>query len=1391
MEEIEALRTTFLTTGVLATLDSAIALAFTTLSAAPPDTELPLLHLLASLLDLCYETTHLATDLLNAIQVLEAAIEATPSTDARRPGMQHNLGVYHAANYTHTGDATDMTKAVLAAEAAVAATPAEHPHRATMCTSLAMHLSKTCDVPGAAGLAALDRAIWASRAAIAATPDDAAGRVLLLNNLGGFLSNRFAREGKLEDVDGAIEAGERAVAAAPEGHQHRPTMLANLSTYLSNRFDRTGGIEDLIAAIECREKALAVTLLDHPGRAGGLTKLAYRLHCRYERTGAAEDLDNAIRASEDAVSATPPEHADRASRLGSLSCYLTARFTLRDQMADLDRAVAASSAAAAASPPGHSQRATTQTNLGSILSTRFQRLGAPADLAAAIVAGDAAVAETAPRHPLRAHVLNNSSSYYTMRFDHLGGIDDLQTAVAASEAAVECTPPGHPLRACMLNALSSRLSKRFTILADLHDLETAVELLHDALALPGSSDTHLRASMLDNLSISHRRLHTRLGHTHDLDAAIRASRSAVAETPASHPDRASILNNLGNALHTRFESHGALADLQSAIATSTAAIAATKIPADRAVRLSNLACSLAQRFERVGDLADLDRAVASSAAALAGLLRATDPRRAAFVGQLANQLHLRFVRLGTLEDVEAAIVAGREAVDATPEDHPERAGRCSNLACYLADRYERVGEMADLQAAIGLAEEAVAAIPRDHPDRVVMVSNLGNRWLSRFRARRGSGDEVRDVDSAIEAAAEAVAATPLRHPERPRRLNNLGNGYLSRFEALGERADLDSAVRACDAAIDETPDDHPERGHMLLLLATALNLRSAAATPADDRSADFDRALAAALQAWNSTTSPPRFRILAARLAGALLSSRDRWTEVSTLLDAAVVLLPNVSPQFLRRDDQEHLLSQFTDLASSAAASALHAGSTAAHCLALLELSRGIIMGFTIACRSDESELQRTHPAAWTRFSQLRAEIDSALAGNDENRRRRRVHAVREFDDTVAQIRRIPGRERFQMAPSEEELIAIAAGGSTIVVVNSTPLRSDALIVTPAGITTLRLPTMVHADVAARMAQLPQLVRGKRSTHVARNRELSKTLLWLWDVGVGPVCEELGLRPAEEGGDLPRLTWIGVGALANAPFHAAGDHTRGSTNNTLSRAVSSYIATIKALSYARQKDLDLDADSRLLVVTMSTTPDTPATLTSPAVRWSALAGAAMEADDIAAVVPHTSRLRSPTTAAVRAVLPDYHVIHFACHGVSDSVHPSNSYLLLLANDAADPSSARLTVGEISGMTMRTAQIAYLSACSTAANAAARLADEVIHIAGGFQLAGFAHVLATMWQGSDECCRRVAGEFYRRLFRQRVGGHRAVAEAFHAAVVVLREVNREQPVKWASFIHTGA
>lgn len=267
---------------------------------------------------------------------------------------------------------------------------------------------------------------------------------------------------------------------------------------------------------------------------------------------------------------------------------------------------------------------------------------------------------------------------------------------------------------------------------------------------------------------------------------------------------------------------------------------------------------------------------------------------------------------------------------------------------------------------------------------------------------------------------------------------------------------------------------------------------------------------------------------------------------------------------------------------------------------------------------------------------------------------------------------------------------------------------------------------MVFSDVRSRMQQLARLVRGKRSTYPSRNQEIEKVLLWLWDVAVEPVFQELQFSAIDNYSKLPRVWWIGVGLLATAPFHAAGNHSPGSVDNTFSRAISSYIPTIKALSYARQKQLQLHAgpDSRLLLVTMATTPTTPATPATPShsgapatpstsavhripavqgtdtKHWKPLKNVAMEVDEVIEVVGVRSgsiltRLDSPSAAQVLERLPESHVTHFACHAISDVKTPLNSHLVLHGQ--------HLTVGHISNLKIKNGQVAYLSACCTAEN----------------------------------------------------------------------------------------
>src|ERR1700727_2991224 len=90
----------------------------------------------------------------------------------------------------------------------------------------------------------------------------------------------------------------------------------------------------------------------------------------------------------------------------------------------------------------------------------------------------------------------------------------------------------------------------------------------------------------------------------------------------------------------------------------------------------------------------------------------------------------------------------------------------------------------------------------------------------------------------------------------------------------------------------------------------------------------------------------------------------------------------------------------------------------------------------------------------------------------------------------------------------------------------------------------------------------------KRSEQQKKNEEFLGYLSWLWQACVKQILDEIFKQNRPTQG-LPRVWWIGTGLASSMPFHAAGLHRRGSTENAYSRVISSYTPSIKALAYAR------------------------------------------------------------------------------------------------------------------------------------------------------------------------------------------------------------------------------
>ncbi|MFJ4526200.1 CHAT domain-containing protein [Streptomyces sp. NPDC088810] len=1129
----------------------------------------------------------------------------------------------------------------------------------------------------------------------------------------------------------------------------------------------------LSSAIDLWQRMVHATPADHHALGGALSNLGVALQARFERTGDRADLDAAIAAGREAVQATPADHPYRAAYLSNLGLALRVRSWRTGDRVDLDAAIECFQAALRATPADDPDHARYLSHLGLALDIRFERTGDRADLDAAIECFRAAVRATPAGHIECPMHLSNLGKALRVRFERTGDQADLDAAITTGREAVQAASADHPDRALYLTNLGGTLRVRFEHTGDRADLEEAVDRFRTAVrALPAHHPD--RAMALSNLGIALQARFRHIGKRADLDAAVAAGREAVRAASADHPDRALYLSNYGAALRIRFERSGDGADLDAAIAAGREAVRATPIGhRNRAKRLSNLGTALQFRFAQTGDRADLDEASDQLQAAVHAA-PAHHPARAGSLSNLEGSLLRRFWRTGDGADLDAAVAAGREAVQAAPADHPDRALYLSNYGTALRIRFERSGDGMDLDEAIATVREAVRATPTDHPNHALYLANLGAALRDRFER---SGDGA-DLDEAIATVREAVRTTPTDHPNHALYLANLGPALRERFEHSRDPADLDAAVSACSAAFEVV-------------------------------------------------SAAPSLRIQAGWAAAALVAGSAAG-RAADMAEAAVRLLPEVTPRQLRRGDQQYALGSFAGLASDAAALALAdprgcPQERATRALRLLEAGRAVLLSQALDARSDLTDLSQRHPELATRFVQLRDQLDqpadTATAVEDQDADAAGMHSdrtvrdqhrlARNFAQTLAEIRSLEGFASFASPPTTDELLVEATHGP-VVVFNISHYRSDALLLTQDGITHLELRQITADSLTEKINAFHQALHTTTSGVSREQRRraqevLAVVLQWLWDTAAGPVLDVLGHhhQPSKED-DWPRVWWAPGGLLGLLPLHAAGYHTDPADDahrrSVMDRVISSYTPTVRALRYARQHTRVPDAQNRGLVVAMPTTPGL--------FDHGRLHHVGAEAKLVHRHLPRTVLLRepdptgpdglsphTPTKAAVLEHLRDCSIAHFACHGASDPTDPSQS-LLLLHDYATDP----LTVASLAPVHLDHAQLAYLSACRTAAIDTSDLADEAIHLTSAFQLAGFPHVVGTLWEIDDQASVTVADAFYTHL-RTPAGtlDPDRAAWALHQAVRSLRDghdlpgqYDRTQvPFLWAAYLHAGA
>lgn len=1260
---------------------------------------------------------------------------------------------------------------------------------------------------------------------VSVLPQGHPNRAMMLNNLGSMLVMRFKRTGNIEDLNRGIRSAEQALAATPEGDPRHAARLKNLAINLEIRFNRTGNLQDLEDAIQKTDKAMQVAdnevqadlarrfdkLLtkakpaieampnDHPDLEKRFQAFTEIFRGRFKRSGRMEDFEIAIRLTEEALHATARacqyairrirlriEEIRLKNRIGEEQLFLRETVALLQleqsplgRMTDMGPTLTLERLEEVIRNVHYLLEADHLNTLSNIWDDRFQQTKELKDLDEAIRKGREAVQTSPKTDPQHLRWQHNLSLLLHKRYQQLGRVEDLEDWIHNAQDAVDATQEGDRTQGSIFQNLGAAHSDRFKRFGRIEDLEAAIFLGRRALQ-KGNGESFVLTDCLNNLSIDLALRFERFEKIEDLKEAIRIAKQALDTTPQDSSKRARLLSNLATMFSTLFETTGNLDDVEEALANAREVVNIT--PGDDlqlAHRLNSLGGRLLERFGRTGRIEDLDEAVHHIEKAVEHS-RKDHPQLAARLTDLASVFRDRYIHFNRMEDLEEAIRVAKQAMELTPVDHPELAERWDRLGGVLIDRFDRTGRLEDVEESIRLREQAVIATPRDHPNRKRFLSSLSMSLLRRYDQLR----RLEDLEEAIKVQQEARAAMSTDHAKLGLVLDRLSVLFRERYERTKNKHDLEEAISMAEQATKVTPSNHPalasNLGHLGLLLTLS-------ATAESDK-----QALEAFLKSFNCHNGTPISRLTSASNALLLLQKQKDWHFARNISKEAVRLMTLVSNRTLSQADQQWCLSHFSHLAAESCSFSLRAGDSAAEAVELLELGRGVILGYLIDDRSDISELAASYAEQAEDYDKLRNEVNAPLIDTEDSRSRiarvnRRIEVIRELDNCIESIRRLPGHERFLLGPTPEDLMKQAEAG-VIIIVNVTEVSSDAIIISASAITAIELHALTASEVTKWIRQ--DLTRfASREEYGRNNKKYREFLQWLWTSCVKLVLDQLGFSAKLELHDLPRIWWIGVGLASFLPFHAAGDHSAGSVENTLSRVISSYTPTIKALSYSRGRAataLGTDNDDlKLLLVTMPTTPgERP------------LPGVTMEKTAVQAAVESSFWFQSlvqPDSETLLRRMRTCDIVHLACHGVSDPTDPSESCLLLQKYPEFQrlPQLDKLTVKQISEVSRTKARIAYLSACSTAESKVLELADEAIHIASGFQAAGFAHVIGSMWSSSDSICVEVARDFYARL---RDCGHlnnRVVAAALHESVSRVRQKLLKQPLAWAGYIHLGA
>lgn len=837
--------------------------------------------------------------------------------------------------------------------------------------------------------------------------------------------------------------------------------------------------------------------------------------------------------------------------------------------------------------------------------------------------------------------------------------------------------------------------------------------------------------------------YSRTGAMSDLEGAIEAVRQSIQRTTEGSLHWSQGMEALGSLLGDKYQRDGNADDLNASVNAIQRAVSAVPQNHPDLPKWQNaLGSQLGRKYLMTGNEKCLDEAIVVIEQAI-NMVPLDNPDLDQWRQNLTIQRNHRFARQGAEEYLEDSVNQARKALDTATGDPLQRAQYLEQLGNLLGTWFSKTRVNAYLEEAIALIREALEVTEESNVNRTRYLNSLSTQLGRRFTAI----GQRSDLNEAISNMELLTCDVPATHPEQAAYLSTLGNLLSSKYFTYGVQEDLELALDTTARAASSTPPDHPDRAQRLQAQAELHERRYETLRYLSD----IQAAKRCSFSSLHQETAPVSVRVDAGRW---LLDSAYVFQDIEEAFGCAkltIELIPKLAHRSLSIAEKERLLQKVDGVASNAAAIALEAGASSITAIQWLEMGRGVLGNSLQESRIDLADLRRHHPELAHAFSELQSELE----GNHEGKifpgsmAATRLEAVLrqkmvvQYEELITKIRSQPGFDRFLLTPSENDILGAAKDGP-IVILNGSTHRVDALIVQNAGVSLLELPEKLD------------------SVRVDSYHALER----LWDSVVEPVLDYLGYLELPVNGEWPHVWWIPNGTLEGLPFHAAGYHYDRDKKNrsALNRVVSSYASSINRMLYIRSQPCltsglrggQLSAFGKTTVSKMPRMPFISSEIDK--VKRSA------ETMGMKVTEPGYNK------PSFMSALEECSILHVAGHSAYHSSSPLQGSLVL-EDWEVDP----LTLISIikRGPRVEPGFLAYLSTC---AFPRLRSSSESLSLISTFQLAGFRHVIAALYEVNDEGCMNLADLVYKSLANEDLTQDISVSSALHHSMRTLRDLD---------------